>query len=136
MQLCSQAVLNRRRKRLKRSGMDGSLTAAGSQRRRWMGRPGGAGWHRFTQGDRVGEVSPQERVLGETGSRRWRGERWGGGVREGRNENKRQTQETVIQVDISMRDASRETGCHRHMMTKLSINTLSVIWHKTGKVKM
>lgn len=52
------------------------------------------------------------------------GKRVGVGVGE-RKQNRRQTQEIVIQVDISMCDASHETDCHLHMMTKPLMNTLS-----------
>lgn len=56
----------------------------------------------------------------------WRGGKGWGAVRD-RKQNKRQTQEIVIQVDISMCDARHVTDCHLHMMTKSLINTPSLI---------
>lgn len=98
MDVCnSLSQIHRRRRTLKRLDMDRLLTAAGSQV--WQAcRPEGAGQHRFTQGDGAGGVGrrskcQQKRVLE------------GEGVGD-RKQNKRQTQEIVIQVDASMCDAT------------------------------
>lgn len=84
-----------------------------------MGRPEGAVQHMFTQGDGVGEVGrrcqKKHVVEGKTV-----------GVGE-RKQNKRQTQEIIIQVDLSMCDASRETGCHLHMMTKPLVTMQNIL---------
>lgn len=73
----------------------------------------------MTQGDGVGEVGRRNKCQKRRVVEGW-------GVRDGK-QNKRQTHEIVIQVDVSMCDASHQTGCHLHMMTKPLINTPSVI---------
>lgn len=81
-----------------------------------MGRPGGAGQHRFTRGDGVGEVAPQEQVSEETcseGEGEWK-------------QNRKQTQEIVIQVDIRLCDASHDRGCHLHVINKMTDTTEKV----------
>lgn len=81
-----------------------------------MGRPEGAGQHRFTRGDGVGEVAPQEQVSEETCSE-------GEGSE---NRTGKKTQEIVIQVDIRLCDASHDTGCHLHVINKITDTTEKV----------
>lgn len=69
------------------------------------GRSGGGGQHRFTQWGRIDEVIRRKHVVEGEGGR----------------ENRRQTQEIVIQVDISMSDESQDTGYHLYMVTKTLI---------------
>lgn len=78
---------------------------------------GGTGSHRVTGWVRLTAGTSVRRNVS------WSGVRGGG---EGKETEQETNTGDVIQVDISMCDASHVTDCHLHMMTKPLINTPSV----------
>lgn len=99
MHLCSHAKRRRRLKRLDEGTGRSLLQGNGCSRRAGREVKGSTGSHKGT-----GLMKYQKKTHS---GREKRG-----------SENRRQTQEIVIQVDISMCDESQDTGHHLYMMTE------------------